>query len=277
MIKKVFCVTTTILLCLVLCSCSLALPAREKSYTDKLCGVWVVVSKVRDDVNPNGFKNKNAIVLSVSRPAADEVYHCDSKGRISNIYNNVKVNDDATENATSYVFGGKVYFNNNKQVFAKAIELYKDANGEIHSDQNNSCWIAQSCQQLVSGSYSETVNGKTEKEEIEFEISFEVVDPLKNVKISFLTDSLKVIGQKEYEEKELSRKSGLAINAPKSCKLVLIEETRVMEDKSIETKYFVYSLKDADDNNIVTHLCAVQMPGLVAGEININIKLQTAK
>jgi len=137
--------------------------------------------------------------------------------------------------------------------------------------------IDSNCSESFENYYSETSAGKTKKEEIKFEISYEVVNPLKNIKILFLTDGLKILGQKNYKEKELYGKSGLAINAPKSCKLVLIEETRVMEDKSIETKYFVYSRKDADDNNIVTHLCAVQMPGLVAGEININIKLQTAK
>lgn len=65
MIKKVFCVTTTILLCLVLCSCSLALPAQEKSYTDKLCGVWVTVSNESKEVDSNGFKDKNSIVIYI--------------------------------------------------------------------------------------------------------------------------------------------------------------------------------------------------------------------
>lgn len=265
------------LLCLGLGGCSLARPEQENASVGKLCGVWVAVSDEPNDVEPDGFQDENAIVIMNKQVKDTNGDYIESvvQGNVMDVEMNVS---DVITNEFNNG-SGKVYLNSGgKRIYVKTISLYQKTDGSIYADTGGYWEYLESyssSKHSVSNTYTATSAGKTTEEKIQYDISFEMTEPLTKLKLVFLSEDYKVLDKKTPDLKNLKENTeGLSINAPESCNLVLVEETRASNDGTIKTKYSSYSIDDINEENVIEHFGILQGNELVAKLIPVNIKMQ---
>ena len=255
----------SIMLAASLGGCTLARQEPVAQAQDRLCGVWIQVSREYTTPDPEGFKDPDACVIMIQKKQQDGAPYTASKVQGALTDTNIAVN--ATDAGTELSGSATVYTATGGTQFLQLVSLYERADGSVYANTENPTSGAadgtadSSLKQSISRDWSTTADGKTTKESIRFDITMKTLDLLTQLKLVYLDERFALQGEQSLDLRGPADKTqGIKATAPTGCAVVLMEETRTASDGTAKKTCTAFAADSKNAEGII------DMPIILPGD-----------